>query len=204
MRSSFLVLIAGGLLVAGLAAASPGAPGIPGMSAPQEPHAAPPPTAATPAPMPAHEAEPPAGHPPAAAWVPPAADPHRDSPLRKMIAGHESEPAETFFKNVKVLKGLTVKQFMDTMEGFSHALGTNCKKCHDTENFASDDKEEKTAARGMVMMTRDINEKYLKTMPGLDKGAHAGCFTCHHGQVNPNAKPKEAPKETPAEEHHGS
>ncbi len=189
MRSSFLVLIAGGLLVAGLAAASPGAPGMP---APQEP------PAASPAPpsMPAHEAE----HPAAS-----APDPHRDSPLRKMIAGHESEPAETIFKNVKVLKGLTVKQFMDTMEGFSHALGTNCKKCHDTENFASDDKEEKTAARGMVMMTRDINEKYLKTMPGLDKGAHAGCFTCHHGQVNPNARPKEAPKEgaPPAEEHHG-
>jgi len=184
MRSSFLVLVSGGLLVAGLAAA-----------APQEPHAAPPP---------AHEAE---------KGAAPAADPHRDSPLRKLIAGHESEPAETLFKNVKVLKGLTVKQFVDTMEGFSHALGTNCKKCHDTENFASDDKEEKTAARGMVLMTRDINEKYLKTMPGLDKGAHAGCLTCHHGQVNPNARPKEAPKEggkeapkeggAPAEEHHG-
>jgi hypothetical protein len=197
MRSSFLVLISGGLLVAGLAAA------VPAPSAPQEPPATAP-APQPPAPMPAHEAE------KASA---PAADPHRDSPLRKMIAGHESEPAETLFKNVKVLKGLTVKQFMDTMEGFSHALGTNCKKCHDTENFASDDKEEKTAARGMVAMTRDINDKYLKTMPGLDKGAHAGCFTCHHGQVNPNARPKEAPKDgakeapkeggAPAEEHHG-
>ena len=197
MRSSFLVLIAGGLLVAGLAAAAAGAPGMP---APQEP------PAVAPAPMPAHPADPSAAYLP----VPPAPDPHRDSPLHKMIAGHESEPAETIFKNVKVLKGLTVKQFMDTMDGFSHALGTNCKKCHDTENFASDDKEEKTAARGMVTMTRDINEKYLKTMPGLDKGAHAGCFTCHHGQVNPNARPKEgAPKEAPkeggapAEGHHG-
>jgi hypothetical protein len=199
MRSSFLVLISGGLLVAGIAAAA--APGTPGMQAPQEPPAAAP---APPAPMPAHPAEPPA------AYLPAPPDPHRDSPLHKMIAGHESEPAETIFKNVKVLKGLTVKQFMDTMDGFSHALGTNCKKCHDTENFASDDKEEKTAARGMVAMTRDINEKYLKTMPGLDKGAHAGCFTCHHGQVNPNARPKEAPKAgapkegaPPAEEHHG-
>ena len=188
MRSSFLVLISGGLLVAGIAAAAPGMP------ASQEP------PAVAPAPMPAHPAD------PSAAYLPALPDPHRDSPLRKMIAGHESEPAETLFKNVKVLKGLTVKQFMDTMEGFSHALGTNCKKCHDTENFASDDKEEKTAARGMVAMTRDINDKYLKTMPGLDKGAHAGCFTCHHGQVNPNARPKEgAPKEgaPPAEEHHG-
>src|SRR4051794_9414826 len=125
MRSSFLVLISGGLLVAGIAAAA--APGAPGMPAPQEP------PAAAPAPMPAHPAD------PAAAYLPALPDPHRDSPLHKMIAGHESEPAETIFKNVKVLKGLTVKQFMDTMDGFSHALGTNCKKCHDTENFASDD-----------------------------------------------------------------
>jgi hypothetical protein len=201
MRSSFLVLIAGGLLVAGLAAATPGAPGSLGMPASQEPPAVAP--APPPAPMPAHPAD------PSAAYLPPALDSHRDNPLHKMIAGHESEPAETFFKNVKVLKGLTVKQLMDSMEGFSHALGTNCKKCHDTENFASDDKEEKTAARGMVTMTRDINDKYLKTMPGLDKGAHAGCFTCHHGQVNPNARPKdgakEAPKQggAPAEEHPG-
>ena len=41
------------------------------------------------------------------------------------------------------------------MEGFSHALGTNCKKCHDTENFASDDKNEKKIAREMIQMTKD-------------------------------------------------
>jgi hypothetical protein len=173
-------LIAGGLLAAGLAAA-------PVLSSQQEP-AAPAPQA-TPAPMPSHEAEP---KPAAGANQPP-----RPNPLRKLIAGHENEPAETLFKNIQVLKGVPAGRFLETMEGFSHALGTNCKKCHDTENFASDDKEEKKSARGMVTMTRDINEKYIKTIPGMDSGSFVSCNTCHHGQSNPNAKPKDSAEKRP-------
>jgi hypothetical protein len=178
MRSSYFGLIFGGLLIAGLAAS-------PASSTPQ----------AAPAPMPSHPAE----QPPAAAPEPAvgAKEPAHPNPLRKLIAGHENEPAETVFKNIQVLKGVPAGRFLDTMEGFSHALGTNCKKCHDTENFASDDKEEKKSARGMVTMTRDINEKYIKTIPGMDSGSFVSCSTCHHGQSNPNAKPKEAPAEHP-------
>jgi hypothetical protein len=110
--------------------------------------------------------------------------------LRDSIKGREDQPAETVFKNIKTLKGVPAGRFLDAMEGFSHALGTNCKKCHDTENFASDDKKEKNIARDMVRMTQDINEKYIKPMPGMDSGSHVGCFTCHHGQSNPNARPK--------------
>ncbi|HEY0511849.1 MAG TPA: c-type cytochrome [Thermoanaerobaculia bacterium] len=185
MRVVFPKLIAGGVLVAGLNAAH-------ALSAPQAPQ--------TPAPMPSHEAEqqPPAAAPTPAPESKPAAgskEPARPNPMRKMIAGHENEPAETVFKNVRVLKGVPAGRFLDTMEGFSHALGTNCKKCHDTENFASDDKEEKKTARGMVTMTRDINEKYIKTIPGMDQDSYVGCNTCHHGQSNPNARPKDAPAE---------
>jgi hypothetical protein len=110
--------------------------------------------------------------------------------MRDLIKGKEDQPAETIFKNVRILKGVPAGKFLDTMESFSHALGTNCKKCHDTENFASDDKKEKKAAREMIQMTQDINDKYLKAMPEMDRGSYVVCFTCHRGQSNPNARPK--------------
>jgi hypothetical protein len=193
-------LIAGGLLAAGLAAtpalSSPQASQDPAPQNQQTPQAAP-------APMPSHESgqtteqapsssEPRESRPAAGSNQPP-----RSNPLKKLIAGHENEPAETLFKNIQVLKGVPAGRFLETMEGFSHALGTNCKKCHDTENFASDDKEEKKSARGMVTMTRDINEKYIKTIPGMDSGSFVSCNTCHHGQSNPNAKPKDSAEKRP-------
>jgi hypothetical protein len=186
MRVSFAGLVSGGLLLAGLAA-------VPALSTPQAAQPPAPAESAAPPAMPSHEATPPAAAPAAPGDLPLA----HPNTLRKLIAGRENEPAEKVFKNVQVLKGLPAGHFLDAMEGFSHALGTNCKKCHDTENFASDDKEEKKTARGMVTMTRDINEKYIKTMPGLDQEAHVGCFTCHHGQSNPNARPKTPPAEHP-------
>jgi hypothetical protein len=100
------------------------------------------------------------------------------------------------FKNIQVLKGLPAGRLLDTMRGFSGALGTNCKKCHDTENFASDDKDDKKVARGMIQMTKGINEQFLRTMPGLDKDAAVSCYTCHHGKSHPASKP-----ESPEGEH---
>src|SRR5215475_6213038 len=40
--------------------------------------------------------------------------------------------AEDVFKNVLVLKGIPVNQFMETMGFFSAALGYNCTNCHGT------------------------------------------------------------------------
>jgi hypothetical protein len=192
-------LIAGGLLAAGLAAtpalSSPQASQDPAPQTQQTPQAAP-------APMPSHESGQTTEQAPSSESREsrPAAgskEPAHPNPLKKLIAGHENEPAETLFKNIQVLKGVPAGRFLETMEGFSHALGTNCKKCHDTENFASDDKEEKKSARGMVTMTRDINEKYIKTIPGMDSGSFVSCNTCHHGQSNPNAKPKDSAEKRP-------
>ena len=179
MRAVFPSLLAGGLLIAGLAAA-------PAFSTPQS-------SQTPPAPAPSGDAKPKAA--PAPGQAP------RPNPLRQLIAGKEDQPAETIFKNIQVLKGVPAGRFLDAMEGFSHALGTNCKKCHDTENVASDDKDDKKVARGMIAMTRDINEKYVKTMPGLDSDAFVSCNTCHHGQSHPNAQPKDSA--AGEHEHHG-
>jgi hypothetical protein len=185
MRAVLPSLLAGGLLIAGLAAA-------PAFSTPQ--------SSQTP-PAPAGDAKPKAA--PSQGQSQGQSQAPRPNPLRQLIAGKEDQPAETIFKNIQALKGVPAGRFLDTMEGFSHALGTNCKKCHDTENFASDDKDDKKVARHMIAMTRDINEKYVKTMPGLDSDAFVSCNTCHHGQSHPNAKPQAPGSEDHEHEHHG-
>src|SRR2546422_9318910 len=49
--------------------------------------------------------------------------------------------AEEVFKNVQMLKGIPVKEFMGTMGFFSAATGMNCTQCHIEEsrgNWARD------------------------------------------------------------------
>lgn len=184
MRSALPKLMAGGLLLAGLA--------VPALSTPQYSQAPAPEPA--PSAMPSHEtAQPPAG----------AEQAPRPNPLEQLIKGRENEPVEAVFKNIQVLKGLPAGRLLDTMRGFSSALGTNCRKCHDTENFASDAKDDKKVARGMIQMTRGINEQFLKTMPGVGQDAVVSCYTCHHGQSHPASKPESSEGEHEHEhEHH--
>src|SRR6185369_1550601 len=107
--------------------------------------------------------------------------------LRKQIAGKEKQPSETVFKNIQSLKGVPAEQLLSIMDsGFRPALGVKCSFCHDPQNWASDDKDEKKVARQMMQMNRDINDKYLKTMKGLDSEKPAvSCATCHRGEQKP-------------------
>jgi photosynthetic reaction center cytochrome c subunit len=96
--------------------------------------------------------------------------------------------AEEVFKNVQVLKGIPVDEFMGTMGFFSAALGMNCTDCHVDEsggNWAkySDDNDLKRTARRMVQM-----------VAGINKGNFGGrqvvtCNTCHRGSRRPNVMP---------------
>jgi hypothetical protein len=185
MRVPFLNLMAGGLLLAGLA--------LPALSTAQsgQPRSAP--SATTTEPMPSH---------PMGQTAAPEAQAPRPNPLREFIKGKENQPAETVFKNVQILKGVPAARFLDAMEGFSNALGTKCRECHDTENFASDDKDEKKVARGMIQMTKGINEQYIKTMPGLDHDAFVSCYTCHHGKTHPAGRPEGNGEGKEHQEHH--
>src|SRR5271170_1179709 len=74
--------------------------------------------------------------------------------------------AEEVFKNIQVLKGIPVDEFMSTMGIFSAALGMSCENCHaaddrDWANYASDNTPAKRTARGMVMMMAAINKNYF-------------------------------------------
>src|SRR6266487_1220235 len=70
--------------------------------------------------------------------------------------------SEEVFKNIQVLKGIPVDQFMGTMGFFSSSLGLNCTDCHVDEsggNWAkyADDNDLKRTARRMMQMVSALN-----------------------------------------------
>ena len=72
--------------------------------------------------------------------------------------------AEEVFKNVQVLKGIPVDEFMNTMGVFSAALGMSCEDCHAAndskwENYALDTSPKKRTARRMIQMMAAINKE---------------------------------------------
>src|SRR6204780_4370467 len=73
-----------------------------------------------------------------------------------------SQMADDVFKNVQILKGLTVDEFMGTMGLFSAALNVCCGDCHvgaggSNPAWEADTKPEKNVARKMVTMVNNIN-----------------------------------------------
>src|SRR3984885_10258165 len=70
--------------------------------------------------------------------------------------------SDQVFKNVQVLKGIPVNEFMDTMGFFAASLGLNCVFCHTDESLEdwshfADDVPRKRAARGMIAMVNNLN-----------------------------------------------
>jgi photosynthetic reaction center cytochrome c subunit len=118
-------------------------------------------------------------------------------------AQQKPEMAEDVFKNVQLLKGIPVDEFMETMGFFSASLGLNCVDCHTRQsegNWAhyADDTPLKQTARRMIMMVDSIN----KTNFGGARGVT--CYSCHHGEQRPKVIPSlviqySAPFEDPNE-----
>jgi photosynthetic reaction center cytochrome c subunit len=96
--------------------------------------------------------------------------------------------AEEVFKNVQVLKGIPVDEFMETMGFFSASLGLNCVDCHTRQsegNWAhyADDTPLKQTARKMVSMVTTINKSNFGGARALT------CYTCHRGDQRPKVVP---------------
>ncbi len=92
--------------------------------------------------------------------------------------------AEEVFKNVQVLKGIPVNEFMSTMGVFSAALGMSCEDCHAAndskwENYALDTSERKRTARRMIGMMSAINKGYFGGRQVVT------CYSCHRGSDHP-------------------
>ena len=96
--------------------------------------------------------------------------------------------AEEVFKNVQVLKGIPVDEFMSTMGIFSAALGISCENCHAAndskwENYAGDNTAKKRTARRMVTMMASVNKTYFAGRQVLT------CYACHRGGEHPKTTP---------------
>ena len=96
--------------------------------------------------------------------------------------------AEEVFKNVRVLRGIPVDEFMGTMGVFSAALGWSCEDCHGTsdtkwEDYALDSSPKKATARRMVTMMSSINQTSFGGRQVVT------CYTCHRGSNRPRVTP---------------
>jgi photosynthetic reaction center cytochrome c subunit len=96
--------------------------------------------------------------------------------------------AEEVFKNVQILKGIPVNQFMDTMGFFAASLGLNCVYCHVSESLENwdrfaDDVPRKRMARSMILMVNDINKTRFGGRRALT------CYSCHRGAETPRVIP---------------
>ena len=100
----------------------------------------------------------------------------------------KAEMAEKVFKNVKVLTGIPVDEFMATMGFFAASLSMNCTDCHVPESGGSweryaDDSPLKITARRMIGMVAGINKTYFGGRREVT------CYSCHRGGERPVLTP---------------
>lgn len=104
-------------------------------------------------------------------------------------AGADRPPmAEQVFKNVQVLKGIPVDEFMDTMGMIAASLSMNCTDCHTSDSTSSwvkfaDETDIKKTARRMMLMVAGINRNNFMGKPSVT------CYTCHRGDQKPKVVP---------------
>jgi hypothetical protein len=104
--------------------------------------------------------------------------------------GADQKPvlAEQVFKNVQLLKGIPVDEFMETMGFFAASTSMNCTDCHTEESGGdwakyADDTPLKQTARKMILMVRAINQGNFGGMRMVT------CWTCHQGTTKPRTIP---------------
>ena len=105
-------------------------------------------------------------------------------------AGAEAKPpmSDQFFKNVQVLKGIPVDQFLGTMGFIAASLSVNCTECHvaggrgTITNYAVDTPK-KQKARQMMIMVRALNQT------NFGGGHRVTCWTCHRSDTEPPETP---------------
>ncbi|HEX6372730.1 MAG TPA: c-type cytochrome [Longimicrobium sp.] len=114
----------------------------------------------------------------------------RPSPSGPAAAAQQGE-----HKNLQVLPdSISHDALIAVMRNFTTSLGVRCTHCHvpydaarpDSLDFASDDKETKDVARGMMRMVRSINGDLMPEIDELgDSRMQVTCMTCHRGAPRP-------------------
>ena len=93
--------------------------------------------------------------------------------------------ADDVFKNIQVLRGLTVDQFMGTMGFIAAALSMNCSECHKTGSAAeyAEDTPRKQTARKMILMVNGLNKA------NFGGKREVTCYSCHRSDARPKVTP---------------
>src|ERR1051326_8808459 len=109
--------------------------------------------------------------------------------LRAQQATAQEKPlmSEQVFKNVQVLKGIPVDDFMETMGVMCASLQFDCSDCHtnagtDKVDWAADTAR-KRMARRMVTMVQNINQTNFGGRQLVT------CWTCHRNRDRPLTTP---------------
>lgn len=111
------------------------------------------------------------------------------------IAAGKPVMSDQFFKNVQVLKGIPVDEFLGTMGFIAASLSVNCTECHvrgerGTMIDYSVDSPKKQKARQMMLMVKSLNQTNFG-------GAHrVTCWTCHRSDTQPPETPSLAVQNT--------
>jgi photosynthetic reaction center cytochrome c subunit len=101
--------------------------------------------------------------------------------------------SEQAFKNVTVLKGIPVDEFMDTMGFISASTNYNCIDCHVEPKVEGDwsvyaqETPRKAIARRMILMVQSINKT------NFGGAREVTCYTCHR---NMQGRPRVTPSLT--------
>ena len=116
--------------------------------------------------------------------------------LGSALAAGQGAPAkqlmsEQAFKNVTVLKGIPVDEFMNTMGFISAATNYNCTDCHVEPKVEGDwsvyaqETPRKATARKMILMVQEINRTNFAGVRVVT------CYTCHRNlQGAPRITPR--------------
>jgi len=107
--------------------------------------------------------------------------------LKAQDAQEKPPISDQVFKNVQVMKGIPVDQFMATMGFFAASLGMSCEDCHmaddrNWDGFAADNARKRTARR-MIQMIQKINTDNFGGRQMVT------CWSCHRGADAPRTVP---------------
>jgi len=96
--------------------------------------------------------------------------------------------SEDVFKNIQVLKGIPVDQFMGTMGIIAASVGRGCSECHVLDSSTdwtlyAEDTPLKLATRRMLLMTKQINDANFGGRQAVT------CYSCHRGMQRPKLTP---------------
>ena len=104
-------------------------------------------------------------------------------------AGGAQTPPPPPMTNLQIIPKDTPRpQVLQHMQAIAASLGVQCNYCHVMEgrggrtDMAADDKATKKAARGMMLLAREINSKLPESIGKAPEATtRVGCATCHRG-----------------------